>query len=610
MVRQRIAFLCMLAAALFVLVACDPEPLPVCEPSDLIAPVLTSPASYSNVGTGPTTGSLTYDLFQWEFGADCVPEHYKIFISLDRHFVFVRQGMTDGETTWPLSSQSAQAPLEPATEYFWNVRAWTDGVSGPDSATGVFFTGPFCETVGAMGSPELISPDDGEVLDTPFAELHYQPGGSTPCVPEGYYIDLQTDPAFGGTNLLGEYGIPGTYLLTDELADCTTYYWRVAPMYGGTQGPFSTTRSFSVSVSPTCMISYAPELIIDPSLLELCGPEDLEAPIPLVPEHNVLLWGSDLDVILFPEFFQWQPVGCAPELYKVYFSSDPDFGWSRVGTTEGETTWPDPDAEWPQMGLEPATQYFWYVRGWSDGTLGPTSPVRIFLTGPMCNEPANLVAPELLEPADGESVGSVNVQLHYEPGDPGCVPETYYIDLQTDPTFSGTSLLDAESPGFWHFFIASGLEDCTAYYWRVAAIEDGVMGPYSDSYSFFTNESGICMQSMIPQIEALWDLPCYSGPGSAYPIVGYFLGGETANVVAQSLNQQWWYIENPDAQDICAVPQEGTEPLGDMSGVPLWNDPEPAAACGTYSTQGACVEAGCRWVPNVTTGQGGYCTDP
>jgi len=610
---QKLVIPIILAAMTIALTACDPDPPPICTPTDLVAPVLSSPGSYNFVDPGISAGQLADDVLQWEFGADCVPEQFKIMLSDERSFGLARSPMTDGELSWPYTGLPPQAPLEPATEYFWQVRAWTDGVNGPDSSLGIFFTGPQCMAAPNMAPPELISPEPGEVLDQVFAELHYQPGGASPCVPTGYLVDLQTDPTFSGTNLLGEFGIPGTYVFTEELSDCTTYYWRVAPMMGSVQGPFSETRAFNVAVSPTCATVRAPQIQFDPSQLELCGPEDLEPPIPLIPEQNVFLWGSDLDVFLFPEFFQWQPVGCAAQRYKVFFSPDPGFGIARYGMTEGESTWPDPDAEWPQMGLEPATQYFWYVQGWSEGVNGPASPVYTFLTGPECTAPGDLSPPDLIEPADGTSVPGVNVQLHYEPGESGCVPDGYYVDVQTDAAFSGTSIYDADWASHWHYFMASGLEDCTTYYWRVAAIEDGVIGPFSEGRSFLTNQSGTCMQALAPRVGALRDLACYEGPGTAYPIRGYFLAGETANVVAQSLNQQWWYIENPDAQDVCAVLQDGTRGLADMSSVPRWNDPEPEEAapvvCGSFTDRLSCLESGCIWQSSPAAA-GGTCVNP
>ena len=562
----------------FGLTACNRPSADPCTPADLEPPTITFPGNYSNVGTAPTVGTLTPELLQWEFAPDCVPEHFKLLMSPDRHFGNSRSGQTDGELAWPLSDAPyPQMALEPSTEYFWKVRAFTDGVNGPDSSTRVFFTGPLCPTAAEMGAPELLSPDPGEVIGDLYAELHYEVG-EPQCLPEGYFIDLQTDPGFGGTNLLGEFGIPGTFVLTDELSDCTTYYWRVAPIFGGVQGSFSESRAFNVAVDPSCMTLAAPDLVIgEIPTLNFCDPEDLEPPELLWPPQwsEVSLLG--MESILPAEFFQWSPINCFPDKYKLRFSHDPDWGIARAGMTEGQTTWPLPDAEYPQMGIEPATEYFWNVRAWTDGVNGPDSPTWTFFTGPSCADPSDLAAPELIEPDDGAVIPALEVMLNFQPGEPGCIPDGYYIDVQTSADFSGTNMYAGDWASKHSFFPVTGLADCTTYFWRISQVEDATFGPPSEGRSFFTNESGLCAQSFVPQLEALRDLACYQGPvPGTYPILGYLLMGETSPIVAQSLDMAWWYIQNPDGPVPCAVPKDGTEPEGDTSGLPLWNNPEIA----------------------------------
>jgi hypothetical protein len=575
--KKKLTWLLLLSILALGLSACNRASGTPCTPADLEPPTITSPGHYYHVGTGPTIGSLTPEFFEWEFDPACTPEHFKIKFSPDRHFGSARSGMTDGELTWPPTGATyPQAPLEPATEYFWNVRAWTDGVNGADSETRVFFTGPLCTSASELGAPELLSPDPSEVIGELYAELHYQVG-EPKCVPETYLIDLQTDPTFAGTNLLTSYGIPGTYVLTDELTDCTTYYWRVAPLFGGAQGPFSETRAFNVRVSPSCpMISAVPDLVIDTNLMSLmCDPEDLTPPDLLWPPHMSEVSLLGMEDFLPAEFFQWSPIDCIPDKYKLRFSHDPDWGIARAGMTDGELSWPSPDTEYPQLGIELATEYFWNVRAWTDGVNGPDSPTWIFFTGPSCAEPGDLGPPELIYPDPGAVIPALEVELNYDPGESECIPDGYYIDLQTAADFSGTSLYDQSWSSKHTFFPVADLQDCTTYYWRVAAIEDMTFGPFSESRAFSTNESGLCVQSMAPQIEATRDLACYEGPvPGTYPILGYLVQGETAPIVAQSLDQTWWYIQNPDAPDICAVPKDGGEPEGDTSGVPMWNNPQ------------------------------------
>ena len=605
----------------FGLTACNRPSADPCTPADLVPPTITFPSHYTNVGTAPTIGSLTPELFQWAFEPDCVPEHFKLLFSPDRTFGHSRSGMSDGELVWPPSDAAyPQMALEPATEYFWKVRAWTDGVNGPDSSTSIFFTGPLCATAGEMGAPELLSPDPGEVIGQLYAELHYQVG-EPQCLPEGYFLDLQTDPGFGGTNLLGEFGIAGTYVITDELTDCTTYHWRVAPIFGGVQGAMSESRAFTVAVDPSCVLPLTPiTQMVDPPQLNICSPEDLTPPELLWPPHHSQVGMAEAPPQFLPaEFFQWNPIDCFPDKYKIRFSHDPDWGIARAGSTDGEVTWPSPDAEFPQVGLDPATMYYWNVRAWTDGVNGPDSPTWTFFTGPMCDVPADLAAPELLEPEDGAEIPALEVMLNFRPGEPACVPDGYYIDVQTSADFSGTSLYAGDWSSKHPFFPVADLADCTTYHWRIAQVEDSTFGPFSEGRSFFTNESGFCALSFAPQVEGLRDLACYQGPvPGTYPIIGYLLMGETAPIVAQSLDLQWWYIQNPDGPIPCAVPKDGTVPEGDTGDVPLWNNPEivpeesgggDRLVCDGYTDEKTCEAAGCLWFPKAS-GAGGTCTNP
>jgi hypothetical protein len=94
--------------------------------------------------------------------------------------------------------------------------------------------------------------------------------------------------------------------------------------------------------------------------------------------------------------------------------------------------------------------------------------------------------------------------------------------------------------------------------------------------------------------------------------------GETAPVVAQSLDQAWWYIQNPDDVNICAVPKDGTVPAGDTGDIPLWNNPEIVAeedtgsgplTCNINLNETQCLAAGgeWHWLRDDHVG-GGYCT--
>jgi hypothetical protein len=612
--RCRFVLVTILGAA--VVAACNyGSSQPACTSEQLVPPEPVAPAHYGNIGTTANTSPIPDDLISWTYPEDCVPEHFKVSLSDEREFGVSRLGMTDGELAWPVPGDPAEIGLEPATEYFWRVRAWTDGVNGPDSPNRVFFTGPTCTDLTDAGAPELLSPDDGATVGQDWAELHYRPGG-TPCVPDGYFVDLQTDPGFGGATLLGEYGIPGTYVLTDPLEDCTTYYWRVAPVVDGVRGPFSETRSFNISVAPTCMFPLTPpELDLElPSIL--CSPDDLVAPAQAAPANYTSVGTGPTVDLLSPELFQWESIGCIPDHYKLRFSPDRHFGIARAGMTDGELVWPATDAAFPQAPLEPATEYFWDVRAWDDGVNGPTSPKHVFFTGPTCAGPAELVAPEQLSPEEGAVVTTESAELHYRPGEPACLPGGYALDLQTDPAFGGTNLLGSYAiPGT--YVLTEPLEDCTTYYWRVAATIGGTEGPFSTASSFTTDFEGLCIVPALgpPMAEGLRDIACYVGPNPAiWPIHGYLLAGEQAEILGQDLSGDWWVIDNPDGPDHCFARKQDTTLIGELGDLPIWRDPPlpatatPELVCKKDLSQSACTAAGGKWVQSAT--HAGYCDCP
>jgi hypothetical protein len=124
--------------------------------------------------------------------------------------------------------------------------------------------------------------------------------------------------------------------------------------------------------------------------------------------------------------------------------------------------------------------------------------MRSFFTGPECTSVADLTAPVLDSPADGAVVDTLAPWLRYHPGDPGCIPDAYLINLQTDPAFGGLNLMGAISEPSTAVSPDPALTDCTLYYWKVNAIQGGSNGPESGVRSFFVNESGTCLPPGVP----------------------------------------------------------------------------------------------------------------
>jgi hypothetical protein len=109
---------------------------------------------------------------------------------------------------------------------------------------------PTCPTA-ELVAPVLLSPADGATFDDAFENLTWD--YPLDCSPESYRVDLSTDPTFADTSLSGATGSPATsWGPGSPLADCETYYWRVAGGNGFTLGPFSASRSFEKNVSGEC----------------------------------------------------------------------------------------------------------------------------------------------------------------------------------------------------------------------------------------------------------------------------------------------------------------------------------------------------------------------
>lgn len=370
-----------------------------------------------------------------------------------------------------------------------------------------------------------------------------------------------------------------------------------------------------VEVSVGASIEIA-EAVDYPGLAFLpnCDPEDLTSPSLISPTHYAYTGTTLTEVSLPADVFQWvNTSGCIPELFRILMSPDPEYGWARMGYTDDgyHTTWPPADAEYPQGPLDPATMYYWTVNAWTDGVHGPDSAMRVFFTGPLCASASELVAPQLISPHDGDQYSSTILKLHYEPGEPECLPEGYFIDLQPDSDFGGTSLVGATSSPTT-YVTTPELERCTRYYWRVAATKNQTTGPFSEARSFFiTGEDLLCAGQVSPFIKALKDQQCLQGPDpQKYAVLGYILADETATIMAQDIREEWWVIENPDGDDFCYVRKTDNQASGNTSDVSKWNDPEieeeePSLVCTEDLNEQQCNAAGGTWMETV--GRASYC---
>ena len=108
-----------------------------------------------------------------------------------------------------------------------------------------------CATA-SLQAPALLAPADGSVITILEPTLSWQYPDPA-CTPQGYRIDLSTDPTFADTSLSGGTGNPSTsWGPGHALADCTTYFWKVAGINDTTLGPASGVFTFRTNASGTC----------------------------------------------------------------------------------------------------------------------------------------------------------------------------------------------------------------------------------------------------------------------------------------------------------------------------------------------------------------------
>jgi len=321
---------------------------------------------------------------------------------------------------------------------------------------------PTCDP-GSLVDPDLVSPNWREVMDGTSATLVWSYPDSS-CEPEHYEIILSQERDYsviehtqlvsGSTNTW----TPPTLDIAEE------YFWRVRAKVGSTFGSYShELRSFFTLPYCTSGNLYMPNLLLPPS-------------------GGIFIRGYDsLE-------WEWPLSTCIPESYKVELSVEPNFvDLSLNGATN------DPGTRWgPGSPLAAATQYWWRITAFADGTYGPPSIAYSFFTDPICTG-ASLVEPVRITPLDDEIVPNLNPLYTWSYPDISCSPEGFHLRISTTPDMS-TLAMDADNPNIASRIFQAGypLDDCQTYYYDVAMVSEGMEGPFSDVGEFSIDVGGAC----------------------------------------------------------------------------------------------------------------------
>jgi hypothetical protein len=579
--KHNVPALLLLAFIALVLTACGP-----CSEEDLFTkPEQTDPDNHSLVTALRPT-------LKWNYLAPCKPTEYIINLWTNATNGVMTDTGFGGVTGSSAYDWSPSVDLTPGEAYIWQVAAKNGTITSPYSPFWEFIVGPACESESLL-APDPVDPISGSIntLDPTYIWDYSDPD----CTPEGYSLQVSpnsnlTSPVINlrETNPIKAW-TPGV-----TLNDCDWYYWRVAALEGVDDGPWSTVESFRTNAYGNC----------------ICLVAELETPILVYPAAYEII--PDLQPILDWTF----PGYCEVEGFAVHLSEEQDFSVTSLfgGTGNSDTNWRSDE-------LEPGMQYWWEIAAGVGTDFGEFSSPRSFFTGPECSPFVGIAAPELLSPINGEVVTEGYAKLRYQPGEPRCIPDGYFINLQTDPAFAGENLL-----GVGEYFLpgttllTEELEDCRIHFWKAAVIQGGVHGPESLPEWFYTNQSGDCPAPIGPMLATpVRDLACYFGPGLHYPKTGGFLlMGEWTEVLGRNRFGTWLALTDLDGFMRCWVPTEDTKPTGDPAGVPELPDPEipkeqERPSSGPVCTKDIsdpveCRKAGGTWVPTATNA--GYCRCP
>jgi len=173
---------------------------------------------------------------------------YEWQLDYDTDFSSVPTGF-EGNT----EASSVRLPsLEPATTYYWRVRA-TEPVLSPWSAKWSFTT----SLSSAVIAPELYSPEAGATGVTRKPVLQW----SAVAGADSYELLVATDSSFANPLIIkiGAYALPSTAWQCDLDLNCNTaYYWKIRAASSDTYSAWSAVSAFTTELPPAVESSPNP----------------------------------------------------------------------------------------------------------------------------------------------------------------------------------------------------------------------------------------------------------------------------------------------------------------------------------------------------------------
>lgn len=230
------------------------------------------------------------------------------------------------------------------------------------------------------------------------------------------------------------------------------------------------------------------------------------APDFVYPDWREIVNGSTVDLE-----WSYPDSSCEPKEYEIILSQER--GYSVIEITD---TVDGSENTYSPSGLDIAEEYFWRVRARVGTTYGSYShELRSFFTEPVC-DPGDLVAPIQTLPVNGGIFYIGYSSLEWEWPVTTCIPTNYKIEVSTASDLSITTDFGSTSKPGTRWGFGSPPMPATQYHWRVAPYADGVLGPYSEIWTFYTDP--ICTSGSLVAPDPLFP---YEGQEFWYEVPTY-----------------------------------------------------------------------------------------
>jgi hypothetical protein len=327
-----------------------------------------------------------------------------------------------------------------------------------------------------------------------------------------------------------------------------------------------------------------------------------------------------------PEPTPWPEYKCLPNKFRVSLSTAPLFLDDLGATLPGaaSTTWNTPP-------LQSGRTYRWSVVAISKGQQGPPSQERFFSVGGNCASVSDLSMVSALMPPNDATVDTLTPEVLWSPtyNKMTCLPKGYVIQYSHSSNFGAYEWVTGIGPGSGYYMKLPPLENCTTYYWRVAAhlatsvnpqVFPSPTGPYGDAFMFHVALGGKCLiqpqqpqelatlpPGPIPPVDKLWKIMmnanCRGGPGTNYNEKGFAPKGFSAKIEGRNEDGMWFRLIDAGGTS-CWVSKIALEVPADWESLPVLGYPAPppppkpqeenpnppADPCAQYQGAVACLE--------------------